>query len=162
MNNNKITFITINQNEGLRISCILQEDDVYIATLYFTFTPKVKYTREDGTKVNVGKITVDLFDLVISDSVKDKEAIVHKFIQALQEWGDDKNIVSDIEVYLNHIFKYENIIANEGFDKVLYKDACKHYQNEEANLTCYLTKHKAQPTDLKDSLFISFYEDSKE
>lgn len=162
MDNSKITFITIQHDACLRISCILQEDDVFIATLYFTFTPKVKYTKGDGTKVKVGKITADLFDLVISDSVKDKEMIVQRFTQALQMWGDNTNVVSDIEIYLNHRFKYEDVIANEGFNKVLYKDACKYYQNEEADKTCYLTKRKLLPEDLRYSLFISFYEDSKE
>lgn len=162
MDNNKITFITTRQNAALRTCCVLQEDDVCVATLQFTFIPKVKSTKGDGTKVIVGKIITDLYDLLISDSAKNKETIVQRFMQALQTWEDDKTVVSDIEVYLNHKFKYENIIANEGFDKVLYKDACKHYQNEEADRTCYLTKHKAYPTDLNDSLFISFYEDSKE
>lgn len=162
MGNNKITFITTRQNAALRICCVLQEDDVCVATLQFIFIPKIKFTKGDGTKVIIGKVVADLYDLLISDSVKDKETIVQRFMHALQIWGDDKNVVSDIEVYLNHRFQYENIIANEGFDKVLYKDACKHYQNEEADHTCYLTKHKNYPIDLNDSLFISFYEDSKE
>lgn len=162
MNNYRTTFITIQQNAALRISCILQEDDVCIATLYFTFTPKVTYTRENGTKANAGKITADLFDLVISDSVKDKEAIVQRFIQALQMWGDDTNVVSDIEVYLNHQDRYEDVIANEEFNKILYKDACKYYQDEEANETCYLTKHKLLPADLNDMDKYLTYEDSKE
>lgn len=162
MDNSKITFVTKQQDTSLRTCCVLQEDDVCIATLPFIFIPKTKYTKENGTKVTVGKIVSDLYDLIISDYVKDKEKVVQKFIQALQEWGDDKNIVSDIEVYLNHHLKYEDVIANEGFDKVLYKDACKYYWHEEKNKTCYLTKRKLLPTDLNDSLFISFYEDSKE
>lgn len=162
MDNNKITFITTRQDSDLRICCVLQEDDVCIATLQFTFIPKVKFTKGDGTNVIVGKIVADLYDLLISDSAKNKETIVQRFMQALQIWGDDKNVVSDIEVYLNHEFQYESVIANEGFDKVLYKDACKYYWDGEANRTCYLVKHKSYPTDLKDSLFVSFYEDSKE
>ena len=162
MDNNKITFITTRQNTALRICCVLQEDDVCVATLQFTFIPNVKFTKGDGTKVIVGKIVADLYDLLIPDSVKNKETIVQRFMHALQIWGDDKNVVSDIEVYLNHEFQYENIIANEGFDKVLYKDACKYYWDGEANRTCQLIKHKSYPIDLKDSLFVSFYEDSKE
>lgn len=164
MNNSKITFVTTRQDESLRTCCVLQEGDVCIATLPFIFISRAKYTKEDGTKVIVGKIVSDLYDLIISDSVKDKEEVVQRFISALQEWGDDTNVVSDIEVYLNHHEKYEEIIANEGFDKIPYKDACKYYWHEEANKTCYLTKRKSFPVDLNDSLFISFYkdEDSKE
>lgn len=160
MDNNKITFITTRQNSALRICCVLQEDDVCVATLQFTFIPKVKFTKGDGTNVIVGKIVADLYDLLISDSAKNKETVVQRFMQALQIWGDDKNVVSDIEVYLNHEFQYENIIANEGFDKVTYKDACEYYWDGEANRTCYLIKHKVYPTDLNDSLFVSFYEDA--
>ena len=98
MDNSKITFVTKQQDTSLRTCCVLQEDDVCIATLPFIFIPKTKYTKENGTKVTVGKIVSDLYDLIISDYVKDKEKVVQKFIQALQEWGDDKNIVSDIEV----------------------------------------------------------------
>lgn len=162
MDNSKITFVTEQQDTSLRTCCVLQEDDVCIATLPFIFIPKTKYTKENGTKVTVGKIVSDLYDLIISDYVKDKEKVVQKFIQALQELGDDKNIVSDIEVYLNHHFEYEDVIANEGFDKVLYKDACKYYWHEEKNKTCYLTKRKLLPADLRYSLFVNFYEDSKE
>lgn len=162
MDNSKITFVTKQQDMSLRTCCVLQEDDVCIATLPFIFIPKTKYTKENGTKVTVGKVATDLYDLIISDSVKDKEKVVQKFIQALQEWGDDKNIVSDIEVYLNHKIKYEDVIANEGFNKVPYKDACKYYWHEEKNKTCYLTKRKLLPADLRYSLFVNFYEDSKE
>lgn len=158
MDDYKITFITIQQNAALRTCCVLQKGEACVATLQFTFIPKYKLTKGDGTKVTVGKIVADLYDLLISDSAKDKEIIVQRFTQALQTWEDDKNVVSDIEVYLNHVFRYEDVIANEGFDKVLYKDACKHYQNEEADKTCYLTKRKSLPENLKDSLFISFYE----
>lgn len=162
MDNSKITFVTKQQDTSLRTCCVLQEDDVCIATLPFIFIPKTKYTKENGTKVTVGKIVSDLYDLIISDYVKDKEKVVQKFIQALQEWGDDKNIVSDIEVYLNHHFKYEDVIAKERFNKVPYKDACKYYWHEEKNKTCYLTKRKLLPADLRYSLFVNFYEDSKE
>lgn len=160
MDNSKITFITNQQNAALRTCCVLQEEDVCVAILQFTFIPKYKLTKGDGTKVTVGKIVADLYDLLISDSAKNKETIVQRFMQALQTWEDDKNVVSDIEVYLNHKVRYEDVIANEGFDKVLYKDACKHYQNEEADKTCYLTKHKSLPANLKDSLFVSFYEET--
>ena len=71
----KITFITIQRNAALRTSCILQEDDVCVATLQFTFIPKITHTKEDGIKVTVGKIVADLYDLFISNSVKDKETI---------------------------------------------------------------------------------------
>lgn len=162
MDNSKITFITEQRDASLKTCCILQEDNNCVAVLPFIFIPKVTYTRENGTKANVGKIISDLMELNISDSIKDKEKVVQKFIQALQEWGDDKNVVSDIEVYLNHHFEYEDVIANEGFDKVLYKDACKYYWHEEKNKTCYLTKRKLLPADLRYSLFVNFYEDSKE
>lgn len=162
MSNSKITFVTERRDESLKTCCVLQDDDACIAVLPFIFIPKLKYTKGDGTKVVVGKIVSDLMELIISDSVKDKKEVVQKFIQALQEWEYDKNVVSDIEVYLNHRFKYEDVIVDEGFGKVPYKEACKYYLDEEANKTCYLTKRKLLPASLRESLFISFYEDSKE
>lgn len=133
-------FLQEYKNDEFCVTCILKKDHVSIAKLDFIYIKDKTFTKDDGTKVDGGKIVTQLDFLCISDSVKDKNAIVKKFIDILQMWGGDSHAVHRIEIYLNGYFEYEGTITEEGFIKVPYKDVYEHIQDLTKDKTCYLYK----------------------
>lgn len=133
-------FLQEYKKDKFCVTCILKKDDVSIAKLDFIYIKDKTFTNDDGTKTDGGKIVTQLDSLCISDSVKDKNAMVEKLIGISQMWGGDSHIVHRIEVYLNGYFEYEDTITEEGFTKVPYKDVYEHTWDSTKDKTCYLYK----------------------
>lgn len=133
-------FIQEYKNDELCVTCILKKDHISIAKLDFIYIKDGTFTKDDGTESDGGKIITWLDSLCVSDLVKDKKVIVKKFTDMLQMWGGDNHIVHRIEIYLDGCFEYDDIIAEEGFTKVPYKDVYEYIQDLTKDETCYLYK----------------------
>lgn len=133
-------FLSEYKNDELCVTCILKKDHVSIAKLDFIYIIDETFTKEDGIESDRGKIITWLDSLCISDLVKDKNAIIKKFIDILQMWGGDNHAIHRIEIYLDGEFEYDDIIAEEGFTKVPYKDVYEYVWDLTKDKTCYLYK----------------------
>ena len=133
-------FIQEYKNDELCVTCILKKDHVSIAKLDFIYIKDETFTKDDGTESDRGKIITWLDSLCMSDLVKDKKTIVKKFTDMLQMWGGDNHAVHRIEIYLDGYFEYEDVIAEEGFTKVPYKDVYEYIQDLTKDTICYLYK----------------------
>lgn len=156
-------FLQEYKNDKFCITCILKKDHVSIAKLDFIYVRNETFTKDDGTESDSGKIITSLDSLCISDSVKDKNAIIKKFIDILQMWGGDSHAVRKIEIYLEGYFEYNDVIAEEGFIKVPYKDVDEYTWNELSDKTSYLYKDIVNGNvDLNNIDKYLAYENSKE
>lgn len=133
-------FIQEYKNDEFCVTCILKKDHVSITKLDFIYVKDKTFTKEDGTESDSGKIITSLSFLCISDLVKDKNAIIKKFIDMLHMWGGDSHAVHRIEIYPDGRFEYDDVIAEEGFTKVPYKDVYEYTYDLTKDKTCYLYK----------------------
>lgn len=136
-----LSFIQEYDNDELCVCCILKKDDICIAKLDFYFIIDKTFTKDD-IKINSGKVVVALNNMLIASFVEDKRAIVKKFIQIIPTtvWGNDQDNIHRIEVYLDGKYEYEDIISEEGYTSVPYKDVYEQVWDTTKDKTCYLYK----------------------